>query len=244
MRSFSIPYYSDSSDPLIAQVISAWQARTTVRFTPVTSAYAGDALKFVSNTLACKSDVGRMGGRQTMLVGGCTRLKDYSHELGHVLGFYHEQQRPDRASYVANAGGAGAFDCDIFVGGSQLGRYDTQSLMHYPSTGPCGAYTTVPAGTPIPPTVLLEWGDVRGMQVMYGNEFDAPVAAAAIGANVFVFTLGFDGRLHGVGRLVRIGYRTRSWAHRRTVGWLGARITRSGGRVDAFMRGNDNSLYY
>ena len=52
-------------------------------------------------TNRCESDVGRIGGRQTTsLGGGCYRHGIIVHELGHVVGFQHEQNRPDREQYV------------------------------------------------------------------------------------------------------------------------------------------------
>jgi hypothetical protein len=42
-----------------------------------------------------------VGGRQTISLGnGCAHHSVVLHELGHVVGFWHEQNRPDRDSYV------------------------------------------------------------------------------------------------------------------------------------------------
>lgn len=50
----------------------------------------------------CSSDIGRNGGRQYIdLTTGCARSHPIiMHEIGHVLGLWHEQSRPDRDSYV------------------------------------------------------------------------------------------------------------------------------------------------
>lgn len=49
----------------------------------------------------CNSDVGKNGGRQTVsLGGGCAHHSVILHELGHVVGFWHEQNRPDRDKFV------------------------------------------------------------------------------------------------------------------------------------------------
>jgi len=50
---------------------------------------------------ACSSDIGRDGGEQILYLGTwCVDPMVVLHELLHTVGFYHEQNRPDRDQYI------------------------------------------------------------------------------------------------------------------------------------------------
>lgn len=62
-------------------------------------------VRFRSDTQGCWSLVGRQADRigqgQDVSIGqGCANLNVVVHEIGHVIGFYHEQSRSDRDQYI------------------------------------------------------------------------------------------------------------------------------------------------
>ena len=60
-------------------------------------------IKFYLLLNSCCSFVGRRGnGPQAISIGkNCDKFGIVVHELGHVIGFWHEHTRPDRDNHVA-----------------------------------------------------------------------------------------------------------------------------------------------
>lgn len=92
----------------------------------------------------CYSMVGRQpgSGPQKISIGnGCGHLGVVAHEIGHALGFWHEQSRPDRDSYVTinwrNIQRGMAYNFHKYDNSRIDSRgvsYDYDSIMHYSST--------------------------------------------------------------------------------------------------------------
>ncbi|XP_065064873.1 uncharacterized protein LOC135691056 isoform X2 [Rhopilema esculentum] len=100
-----IPYKIDCSLENLPSTISAikeameeWQKKTCIRFVNHTN--EKDYLTFFRDN-SCWGDVGRLGGENKISVGHlCDFRYVVAHEIGHAIGFYHEQTRMDRDKYI------------------------------------------------------------------------------------------------------------------------------------------------
>jgi hypothetical protein len=124
------------------------------------------------------SHVGMAGGEQDLDCGDGCSIATWLHEMGHTVGLYHEQQRPDRASYITfnlanadlpNVPGNFTLLADNY---QAIGLFDDASVMEY------GAFVATKAGLPvietIPPGMPLSndtgysAGDVDQIERLYG----------------------------------------------------------------------------
>ncbi|XP_077987710.1 bone morphogenetic protein 1 homolog isoform X2 [Glandiceps talaboti] len=137
-----IPYtisesFSNETQSRIFEAMHKWEENTCLKFVTWTGEW--DHIHFYRGNRCC-SYVGRVGGgRQLVSLGnGCTSYGTILHELGHVIGFWHEQSRPDRDEYVD------IYDENIWSHGmynfnkhskskvnSLAQPYDYNSVMHY-----------------------------------------------------------------------------------------------------------------
>lgn len=97
------PEYSEDDIKIIKTAMNEWQSKTCVRFTPK----GKNDTNYVEITpndgtpSYCYCHVGRQGGKQLMkMYGECMRPAAMIHEFGHLIGFNHEHQRPDRNEYI------------------------------------------------------------------------------------------------------------------------------------------------
>jgi len=140
----TIPYvisseFSQHERSVIAKAMQQYHQKTCIRFRPKTSERA---YIHIMKGSGCSSSVGRTGSRQTVSLGnGCVYAGIVMHELMHASGFWHEQSRADRDSYVRIL-------WDNIMTGMEynflkydlnkidhLGaKYDTCSVMHYGPT--------------------------------------------------------------------------------------------------------------
>lgn len=156
-----IPFTIDPALPNQARVTDAiahWQANTNYRFIARTT--EADFVTFRPGS-GCSSSVGRRGGQQFVNLGAGCSTGNVIHEIGHVVGLWHEQSREDRDLFVrinwANItpGMEHNFNQHI-TDGDDVGAYDFASIMHYPRTAfsVSGADTITPIAA-VPPGVVI-----------------------------------------------------------------------------------------
>lgn len=82
----------------ITDAITHWQNNTNINFVPRTT--QNNYVEFVNMDDHCYSDLGMIGGRQILNVGNGCSTGNVIHEIGHTLGFLHEQTRADRDNFI------------------------------------------------------------------------------------------------------------------------------------------------
>jgi hypothetical protein len=122
----------------IDAAIAQYRDRVGIEFVPRRNEWAHVVFRASTDPNACYSRIGRALLLQPQGIfisrngGGCV-----IHEMGHALGLYHEQSRPDRNRYVrintqnVERRYASNFDRQFFFVRS-VGEYDFGSMMHYP----------------------------------------------------------------------------------------------------------------
>lgn len=164
----------------IRDAIQHWEDVTPFNFVERTT--QTDYVWFRPGTLCASWGIGRQGGRQDIEVAGCdpavgsTPWGRVAHEIGHAVGFFHEQSRTDRDTYITiDPNNTCPSQMETFIqqgsDGQNVGPYDYESIMHY-SGRQCANGTTdsiVPkqAGVTIGQRNALSLGDRYGAYALF-----------------------------------------------------------------------------
>ncbi len=184
-----VPYQIDDHLPQVnrdsvMKAIALWQQVTFVKFVPITKAdeerYPDYVIFAPDGGKMCSSYVGRYGGRQyVQLSSRCTTMIT-AHEIGHVLGLWHEQSRVDRDSYVRilweNIEEHARYNFEQHLtNGTDYGPYNYQSIMHYSAYAfsKNGEKTIVPLveGATIGQRDEISPLDIQAVNSMYPEQF-------------------------------------------------------------------------
>jgi len=187
-----VPYRIERSNAhakgVIQRAIRHWESKVPcIRFVPYRG---GQRIKYLSFFAGggCYSMVGRQrgSGPQRISIGrGCEHLGVVAHEIGHALGFWHEQSRPDRDRYVvihwANIRRGTEHNFKKYstsLINSMNVPYDYMSLMHYGSKAfsTNGRYTITRrgGGTNLGQRYGLSPRDVQQARLLYCGKAPRP----------------------------------------------------------------------
>merc|ERR1711973_976476 len=140
----NIKYYIDpqisGATSAIDQAIADYHRYTCIRFSRQSRKPSGPHIYFTTGS-GCSSPVGRgRSGNSIRLARGCWRKGTVIHEIGHSIGLFHEQSRPDRDNYVTillqNVVDRARFNFNKMRSDqwdSKGTPYDYDSVMHYGS---------------------------------------------------------------------------------------------------------------
>ncbi len=163
----------------INYALNHWNTNTNVQF--VARSNERDYI-VVQGGNSCSAMIGRQGGAQYVTLAEGCGYGGAIHELGHALGFYHEQTRQDRDNYVTiywnniQRGMEYNFYETTANQGTSHGNYDYYSIMHYRTTafGINNATTIWPTYSGVDTARIgnstqLSRGDIAAANAIYGT---------------------------------------------------------------------------
>ena len=233
-----------------------WTAMSPINFVQTTNPYGQGTLTITTNPAVkgaqpnCNSGVG--AGNYNLNAGDCGSATALMHELGHAIGFVHEQVRMDRNNYVivnfCNSNSGDPAQCAIDQATLTQGLYDYSSIMEYPTqfnSAGVGSITTLSGGTIYPATEVSEY-DALGASIMYGAEMEQTTVAIPRNGKSEIFVRGYpDGLIHWATQTVGSPASFTNLGgpnNQPTVGMPSA-VSWGPNRIDLFVRGLARDIY-
>lgn len=193
-----LPYVIDSSLPnqqRVTEAVNHWNTNLSgvIRLIPRTN--ETDYAAFIHDASGCSSPVGRYAGEgaHPIRLADACGSGNATHEIGHMLGLDHEQNRYDRDSFVqivwSKVNTQYTHNFQIPAGHSNYGSYNFGSIMHYGLTAFSldGGQTivpkvAVPAGVTVGQRSGLSAGDIQAIREMYGAGTATPTPTPSVTA--------------------------------------------------------------
>ena len=209
-----VPYIFDGNvsqayRTMFLQGIFEWQKVANIRWETNTGSDTNYVRVFFNGSNGMNSAVGRVGnGEQILNIDTSASIYRCAHEVGHCMGFVHEQVRSDRDTYVTVTSTSPGVNALTTINWAKLpsnvntlrGTYDFDSVMHYPASACSGTPQACASITPKEP-FYSNAGSPRLGQETHISTLDGAALAIEYGAPRTIsgrVTSGIGGNAVGV----------------------------------------------